>query len=178
MSTTASPSATPSHRSHSGESAVRRSFGPRRDTAHRAPPGSAGQDRTPATLFQVQFASSMDDSDTDVLARMLNLVMHMHPKTQNSPASLGVTRLDFDSGLFLNREPGNGRWMLEGRTWGHPSSQAVREWYLRAAAAAHRLDPTVALRGQPSAPIAPRRSSSGVGQTHCASAGNDQSRLG
>ena len=81
----------------------------------------------------------------DRLARNLGLTTHMHPKLANSPTSPGVARLDFDSGLFLQRDADEGRWVLEGRTWGHPSPLTVHSWHLSAAAAAHQLDPTVVL---------------------------------
>ncbi|HZL48021.1 MAG TPA: hypothetical protein VFC30_03295 [Solirubrobacteraceae bacterium] len=85
----------------------------------------------------------MSDQDAALLSRTLDLTTHLHPKLYNSPTSPGVVRLDFDSGLFLQRGPTEGRWVLEGRTWGHPAPSTVREWHLRAAAAARRLDPAV-----------------------------------
>lgn len=95
------------------------------------------------TLFSVAFASPMSDLDIARLVRVLNLDTNLHPKLHNSPTSPGVRRLDFDSGLFLLRGPENGSWLLEGRTWGYPPRELVHEWHLRAAAAAHQLDPTV-----------------------------------
>lgn len=91
----------------------------------------------------------MSDQDAALLSRTLDLTTHLHPKLHNSPTSPGVLRLDFDSGLFLQRGPTEGRWVLEGRTWGHPAASAVREWHLRAAAAAHRLDRTVTVPARP-----------------------------
>ena len=113
-------------------------------------PGTAGsvtptRGRPFAKLFSVAFTSPMRDSDLDRLARTLNLATHMHPKLHVSPASPGVARLDFDSGLFLVRGAEDGRWVLEGRTWGHPPPQFIRQWHLSAAAAARQLDSTVAL---------------------------------
>jgi hypothetical protein len=144
MGTTASLAATPRHRSSSGEATVRQ---PRARTACPPAPSATPQRREPTRLFHVPFASAMSDPDIAVLVRALDLVTHMHPKLNPSAASLGVVRLDFDSGMFLQRGPAKGRWILEGRTWGHPSPQAVRDWHLRAAGAAHRLDPTVTLPG-------------------------------
>lgn len=95
------------------------------------------------TLFSVAFASPMSDLDIARLARVLDLDTHLHPKLHNSPASPGVRRLDFDSGLFLLRGPEDGSWLLEGRAWGDPPRELVHKWHLRAAAAAHQLDPTV-----------------------------------
>jgi hypothetical protein len=69
----------------------------------------------------------------------------MHPKLHDSPTSPGVVRLDFYSGLFLERGPDEGQWVFEGRTWGDPSPSIVHDWHLSAAAAAHQLDPTVAV---------------------------------
>jgi len=94
-------------------------------------------------MFSVPFSSTMSDGDVARLARTLNLDMHLHPKLHDSPASPGVVRLDFDSGLFLLRGAEEGRWVLEGRTWGDPLPRTIREWHLSAAAAAHGLDPTV-----------------------------------
>jgi len=124
-------------------------------------------------MFRVPFASAMSDPDIAVLARTLELVTHMHPKQRHSAVSPGVARLDFDSGLFLERGPSEGRWVLEGRTWGHPSPQAVSDWHLRAAAAAHRLDPTVTLpvRLASVASGAPRRPSGRAASKHSAGLG-------
>lgn len=91
----------------------------------------------------------MSDQDAALLSRTLDLITHLHPKLHNSPTSPGVLRLDFNSGLFLLRGPTEGRWVLEGRTWGHPAPSTVREWHLRAAAAAHRLDPAVSVPLRP-----------------------------
>ena len=96
-------------------------------------------------MFRVPFASAMSDADAALLARSSELVTHMHPKLHGSPVRPGVVRLDFDSGLFLERGSSEGRWVLEGRTWGHPTPQDVHDWHLAAAAAAHGLDPTVTL---------------------------------
>ena len=90
----------------------------------------------------------MNDGDIAYLAKTLNLTTHLHPKLHHSPTSPGVVRLDFDSGLFLVRGANKGEWALEGRTWGDPLPQAVREWHLSAAVAARQLDPTVALPGK------------------------------
>jgi hypothetical protein len=87
----------------------------------------------------------MSDQDAALLSRTLDLDTHLHPKLHPTPTSPGVVRLDFDSGLFLQRGSTAGRWVLEGRTWGHPAPSTVRDWRLRAAAAAHGLDPTVTL---------------------------------
>jgi hypothetical protein len=100
------------------------------------------------TMFSVPLASPMSDRDIARLARTLNLTTHLHPKLHPSPTSPGVVRLDFDSGLFLVRGANKGEWALEGRTWGDPLPQAVREWHLSAAVAARQLDPTVALPGK------------------------------
>ena len=105
---------------------------------------SIPQRRGATTLFTVPFASAMSDGDIALLARMLDLTTHMHPKLHDSPTSPGVVRLDFYSGLFLKRGPAEGQWVLEGRTCGDPSPPIVHDWHLRAAAAAHRLDPVVA----------------------------------
>jgi hypothetical protein len=149
MSTKASLAAAPGHRS------------PPLGRARRQPTPLAGGTRHPApdpispshgaSMFRVPFASAMSDADTAVLARSLELVTHMHPKLHDSPVSPGVVRLDFDSGLFLERGSSEGQWVLVGRTWGHPPPHDVHDWHLRAAAAAHRLDATVNPPGAPRA---------------------------
>jgi hypothetical protein len=99
-------------------------------------------------MFSVPFSSPMSDGDAARLARTLNLVTHLHPKLRPSPASPGLVRLDFDSGLFLVRGANKGEWALEGRTCGHPLPQAIHEWHLSAAVAARQLDTTVTLPGK------------------------------
>ena len=95
-------------------------------------------------MFSVPFSSTLSDQLVARLARTLNLATHLHPKLRDSPASPGVVRLDFDSGLFLMRGANEDEWVLEGRTWGDPPEQTVHEWHLGALVAAHQLDPTVA----------------------------------
>lgn len=95
------------------------------------------------TLFRVPFVSAMSDPDVALLVRVLDLVTNMFPKMYDSPASPGVVRLDFESGLFLLRDGTDGRWVLEARTWGHPPAPIVHGWYLQAADAGHQLDHTV-----------------------------------
>lgn len=95
------------------------------------------------TLFTVPFASAMSAPDVALLVRELDLVTNMHRKMFDSPASPGVARLDFESGLFLLRDGADGRWVLEARTWGHPSPRIVHGWHVQAADAARQLDHTV-----------------------------------
>jgi hypothetical protein len=94
-------------------------------------------------LFEVPFASAMDDPDLARLARVLDLTTHMHPKMRPDPNSPGVARLDHFSGLFLERGETDGQWVLEARTWGNPAPETVHEWHVLAANAAHQLDPAV-----------------------------------
>jgi len=121
------------------------------DQSHSVPqPPSRGASGSRAkrggkVLFEVPFASAMSDSDLQVLVRLLNLTTHMHPKMQPDPNSPGVARLDHFSGLFLERGPVSGRWVLEGRTWGQPAPESVHEWHVLAAFAAHQPDPTVSM---------------------------------
>jgi hypothetical protein len=144
MSTTASPTATPKQRPRPTGPVAQPPSTPRR-TVRPPAPGPAPRPRGATTLFAVPFASAMSDQDAALLSRTLDLTTHLHPKLHPSPTSPGVVRLDFDSGLFLQRGSTEGRWALEGRTWGHPAPSTVHDWHLRAAAAAHRLDPTVTL---------------------------------
>ncbi|HEX5309067.1 MAG TPA: hypothetical protein VFW38_08300 [Solirubrobacteraceae bacterium] len=94
----------------------------------------------------------MSDADIAVLTRELDLTTHMHPKLHDSPVPPGLTRIDFYSGLFLERDANEGHWVLEGRTWGNPPSWFVHDWHIRAAAAARQLDPTVTIPDGVSAP--------------------------
>lgn len=113
-------------------------------TERQAPRAEA---RTPAhryrQLFAVPFRSPMGDGDSNRLARALGMAMSFRPKTQPTPTSPGMVRLDFFSGLFLVRGPTDGEWQLEGRTWGTPAGETVHGWHLQAAAAARQLDPSV-----------------------------------
>lgn len=94
-------------------------------------------------LFVVPFASAMDDSDLAVLGRTLDLYRHIHTQMRPDPNSPGVARLDRFSGIFLERGEDDGRWVLEGRTWGAPSPRSVHAWHVLAAEAASQLDPDV-----------------------------------
>ncbi len=106
---------------------------------------------TASTLFRVPFASAMSDADVALLTRELDLTTDMHPKLHPSAVHPGFTRIDFYSGLFLEHGTSEGHWVLEARTWGNPPSWFIHDWHLRAAAAAHRLDPTVVSPGRASA---------------------------
>jgi hypothetical protein len=97
------------------------------------------------TLFEVPFATAMNEGDLALLARTLDLTTRMHPKMSPRHESPGLARLDHSSGLFLNRGAIEGRWTLEARTWGHPAAHSIHEWHVMAAGAAHQLDPTVIL---------------------------------
>jgi hypothetical protein len=94
-------------------------------------------------LFEVPFKSLMTDADLARLARLLDLSTHMYAKQRPDPTSPGVARLDHFSGLYLERGPSEGEWVLEARTWGGPAPESVHEWLLLATQAAHQLDPTV-----------------------------------
>jgi hypothetical protein len=85
----------------------------------------------------------MSDLDLALLARKLDLWTDAHPKLRPRPDSSGFARLDHYSGLFLERGPTEGQWMLRARTWGHPAAESVHAWHLLAARAAQQLDPTV-----------------------------------
>jgi hypothetical protein len=182
MSTTASLAAAPRHRISPSDAPVRLPPTPRpstlaTDAAHqqRAPTRAEGHPAKPRSDQHVSgpVPSTMSDPDITRLARTLDLATHMHPKLNNSPVSLGLARLDFASGLFLARGSSEGRWILEGRTWGHPSPQAAHDWHLRSAAAAHQLDPTVTLPARLAAVAsgAPRRPPSRAASKHSAGLG-------
>jgi hypothetical protein len=100
-----------------------------------------GRDLT--TLFEVPFASAMSDLDLAQLERTLDLSVRPDAKRDPRPDSLGFACLDRDSGLFLEPRAGEGQWVLQARTWGHPAPESVHEWHVVAAGGAHMLDPTV-----------------------------------
>jgi hypothetical protein len=108
-----------------------------------APVAAAATARRYRVMFVVPFQTAMSDADTHRLNSVLGMDTHLHPKLRASPASPGVSRLDFFSGLFLVRGDGPQDWRLEGRTWGGPAPQSVHGWHLVAADAARLLDPTV-----------------------------------
>jgi len=96
-------------------------------------------------LFEVPFASAMDDADLAVLGRTLDLYRHTYTQMRPDPNSPGVVRLDRFSGIFLERGEGEGRWVLEGRTWGTPAPESVHAWHVLAAGVARVLDPDVTI---------------------------------
>jgi hypothetical protein len=97
------------------------------------------------TLFEVSFATAMDDHDLAVLARGLDL--YTNPRTKASPhdEDLGFARLDYASGVFLRRSTIEGEWILQARTWGHPAATTVHGWHVLATEVARQLDPTVSV---------------------------------
>ena len=108
-----------------------------------APVAAAATARRYRVMFAVPFRTAMSDADIHRLNSVLGMDTHLHPKLRGSPASPGVSRLDFFSGLFLVRGDGPQDWRLEGRTWGAPAPESVQGWHLVAADAARLLDPTV-----------------------------------
>jgi hypothetical protein len=104
-------------------------------------------------MFIVPFHTAMGDADIHRLNSVLDMRTHLHPKLHASPASAGVSRLNFHSGLFLIRGDGSREWRLEGRTWDVPAPETVHEWHLVAADAARLLDPAV--------PVPPRLETAG-----------------
>lgn len=87
----------------------------------------------------------MTDPDLDVLRHELDMTLHTAHKLPVDPNSPGVARLDHESGLFLEHGVGADQWVLQARTWGHPSTPTVHEWHVCAAQVARHLDPQVAL---------------------------------
>ncbi|MGP0052608.1 MAG: hypothetical protein ACLPZR_27725 [Solirubrobacteraceae bacterium] len=99
---------------------------------------------TPAiTLFEVAFTSAMTEHDLGMLACALALTTTVGPAGRPRADDLGFARMDSSSGLFLTRGTEEGRWVIRGRTWGHPAAGSVHEWHVLAAGAAHQLDPAV-----------------------------------
>lgn len=83
----------------------------------------------------------MSDPDVALLVRTLDLTTHLSPKLHGSPASPGAVRLDHYSGMFLERGTAEGQWVLEARTWGHPTLETVHEWRVLAAGVRTCLTP-------------------------------------
>jgi hypothetical protein len=100
---------------------------------------------SPITLFTIRFKSAMTDADLARLHSGLDLVTYTTPKPAVSGVQPGVVRLDFWSGLFLERGSAENEWVLEGRSWGNPPEPLVHEWHVRAALAAKELDPNVTI---------------------------------
>lgn len=114
-------------------------------------------------MFRVPFTSAMSDADLAVLARVLDLSTHMHPKMRPDPNSPGVARLDHFSGLFLERGAAEAQWMLEGRTWGSPAPKTIHEWHLLTAVAVRQLDASVTVP-EPLSDTRPRTRDGTLGQ--------------
>jgi len=115
------------------------------DPADQAPTVSARSGPGAVSLFEVPFASDMSDRDLARLASVLDLSTREHLANRPRHESPGLARLDHYSGLFLDRGATEGRWTLNGRTWGHPAPQSIHAWHVLAAGAARQLDPTVQL---------------------------------
>jgi hypothetical protein len=96
-------------------------------------------------LFEVSFASAMDERDLAVLARGLDLFTHPRSKATPHGEELGFARLDYASGVFLNRGATDGQWSLQARTWGRPAAETVHGWYVLTTGVARQLDPTVSV---------------------------------
>lgn len=143
MSVAAPSKQVPKHRPSSPEPAAREAPARTRLPGPAPKRPSTPHGRGGTSLFEVPFASVMSDPEIALLARALDLTTHMYPKMRPSPNSPGVARLDHYSGLFLERGVGEGQWVFEARTWGHPARESVREWHVLAAGAARLLDPTV-----------------------------------
>jgi hypothetical protein len=105
--------------------------------------------RTPeaaaVTLFTIPLASTMSDRDVSSLVLALDFDIRTAPPGSSPEARLVPARLDHDSGLFLVAGEGEGHWVLEARTWGHPDPASVHRWNVKAATAARQIDPTVEL---------------------------------
>jgi hypothetical protein len=94
-------------------------------TEQAAPPRTATAGARYRLMFVVPFQTAMSYADIHRLNSVLDMSVHLYPKLHASPASPGVSRLDFFSGLFLVRGDRPREWRLEGRTWGAPAPQDV-----------------------------------------------------
>jgi hypothetical protein len=97
------------------------------------------------TLFTIPLASTMGDRDVSSLVLALDFDTRTAAAGSSPEARLVSARLDHNSGLFLEPGEGEGQWVLEARTWGHPDAETVHRWHVSAATAARRIDPTVKL---------------------------------
>jgi hypothetical protein len=97
------------------------------------------------TLFAVPLVSSMTDRDVSSLVLALDFDTQAVAAGSPPEARLVSARLSHDSGLYLKAGEGEGRWVLEARTWGHPDADSVHRWNVVTATAARRIDPTVEL---------------------------------
>jgi hypothetical protein len=111
---------------------------PRLSLTSTAPSASGAVD-----LFEVTFATAMDDGDLGRLARTLDLSTNIRSKARPRDDDLGFARLDHASGAFLTRSAVDGHWRLQARTWGRPAARTVHGWHVLIAEAARLLDPTV-----------------------------------
>jgi hypothetical protein len=100
---------------------------------------------TAVTLFAIPLASTMNDRDVSSLVLALDFDTRTAAAGAAPEARLVSARLYHNSGLFLEPGEGQGQWVLEGRTWGHPDPESVHRWKVSAATAARRIDPTVEL---------------------------------
>jgi hypothetical protein len=100
-------------------------------------------------LFAVPFVSAMSDRDLASLVLALDFDARVAAAGSPPDARIGPARLDQDSGLFLEVGAGQGQWVLEARSWGHPDPESVHRWNVAAATAARRIDPTVELPQRP-----------------------------
>jgi hypothetical protein len=97
------------------------------------------------TLFTIPLASTMSDRDVSSLVLALDFDTRTAPPGSPPEARLVPARLDDSSGLFLVAGEGQGQWVLEARTWGHPDPESVHRWNVKTATAARQIDPTVEL---------------------------------
>jgi hypothetical protein len=95
------------------------------------------------TLFDVHFARAMTEENLAVLSSRLGLTTHVVPQADTSQGDVRFARLDNSSSLFLQAGSTEGTWILQGRTWGQPSSLNVHDWHVVTAYAAQLLDPSV-----------------------------------
>ena len=110
--------------------------------------GSAGVNphrRGGTVVFEIYFTSAMTGANVELLRRQLGMTTHLDRKLPVDPNSPGFARLDQDSGLFLEQAAGEGRWVLQARTWDAPPLLTIHEWHVRTAMVVRQLDPGIAL---------------------------------
>jgi hypothetical protein len=114
-------------------------------TVHSTPVPGRVPETTAVKLFAIPLASTMSDRDVSSLVLALDFDTRTAAAGSSPEARLVSARLDHNSGLFLEPGDGQGQWVLEARTWGHPDPDSVHRWNVSAATAARRIDPTVEL---------------------------------
>lgn len=102
---------------------------------------NGANERSDRVRFSLPFRSAMSEAERALLRSQLGMTTHSHPKHPAVDPPLGFAPLDAGSGLYLVGQGSS--WAIECRTWGCPSDEQVRRWYLMATHVIGQLDPNV-----------------------------------